>query len=303
MGSTAISSVNSEQLRIRNLQPPATPLPQIPSPFLSPLSTIKSASTKESIVSSRPTLPPSHNYTLEALHSCLDTEKVTTESAQLHRKQMETRKVFQNQLDDEAWEALKAEAAATRSSNTWSIVSDVSEYVLTLPLILSGSGVLAAGGAAVLVGRVIQDSGIAQAAAAWWSNSSETQQRIANVIETTTASLSLGLSIGGGIWAYKTGAFALVSRSAFMEKAKQILGFSGAALSTTSNLGKAFSQKHLGDARAKDITIDSERMNLQQQATLQNLDAKKAMENAVAFTKAASEIVKASEDILQQEDL
>lgn len=233
---------------------------------MSSASSIEGVDEAPTIPSHRPALERPH-YMYNVLRAHAKTEESTTRASKLFDEQIKKDMAEMERLSAEKEEALKHEAEAAASRDTWETLSNISQYIAGAGAIALGTALggvpgylLVAGGVAGIGSRVIHDTNLLQAAVAWYTKSGELQKKLTNRIEMGLFFLQMGLGLAGGYSAWTAGAFAASNASILgvTDKLSGAISAASSAFSISSNIGKAIYDKRVLDYKAKTTELNAE---------------------------------------------
>lgn len=273
MSLEALDSFDDDDLRLRNIanifaSSPFTPTTPTLAPPRSHLSSIAPVAPREPALAA-----PQQNMMYKILGSHRETERITTKAANVFEGEIAKSMADVEKLSAERQEALENEARNVKSRATWSTLSTVAQYISGASMIALG---FAAGGVpafllvtAGIIGignRVLHDTNLLQAGAAWLTKSEELQQKYIRYFEMTAFILQMGLGLAGGFAAWYTGALgaAQITNVAIKDKLKSIIAGASGILSVGGKIGTAYYDKKIAyiHARMKEIEADTNINNL-----------------------------------------
>lgn len=169
-----------------------------------------------------------------------------------------------DRLDREKLEALRKQAAASKSRDTWGVLVNVTQYLASGASMILAMSCYANGavGAAIflflsggvgMTTRVLEDMGAWKAVAAWLAKTEERQKKIESQIEMAMFFLSFSLALGGAFWARSAGALALAAAAepaAWLNGAARAVGLAGNIGGTAARFGQALFEKNISYLQA-----------------------------------------------------
>lgn len=233
-----------------------TPLP------LSGMSTIERAQKELSIEA-----PVKKNMLLPLFDTEMEMEKLTNDASKLFEKDLLENQSGLDERFKEREALLQKEAEVTKSRATWGALSAVSQYISSTSSIVLGLSLGGAAGACLIGAGVIgmgtraaHDARFLETAVQWITQSQELQEKITKQVELGAFVLQLGLTIGGGFWAWRAGAFAAshIPGGVIKEKLASILNGASMATSMTAQLGIRYYEKKAAHMHARLRDIDTE---------------------------------------------
>jgi hypothetical protein len=269
-----------DDLWVRGLRGLPAPITPSMANGLSPASSIAKSSAAEPASPSRPELEPPKHWMYSRLNTHSELERIADKQTHLLDSQVKQQTAEIEQIEKEKAEKLRKSAEAMQSQHTWSVLSNVAQYLMSGSTIMLGAAVLPAaplaGGCLILSGitglggRVMHDMGAYPAIAAWLTQSEELQKKIATRLEMGTLFLSFGLGLGGGAWAHSMGALATA------DKAQKIIA--GVALGAGIGKGVAEIKGSLLKKRSTHLEADIQEMQVRIDQLYQDMyqDAREA---------------------------
>jgi hypothetical protein len=179
-----------------------------------------------------------------------------------HRLMGEMEKVREDQE-----QTLREQAEETKARTTWGTLAVVAQYIAGAGSAVLGAAcggipgaMLIAAGVIGLGERALKDSNLLNVGTAWLTESKELQKKIANNIETGAFYLQMGLSVAGGIGAWRAGTHIAAQKTV----ASTLTGASS-ALALTSRVGTSYHDKKLSHLYARSKDLDTRAFNANQQ--------------------------------------
>ncbi len=258
------------------LQPLLNPILPVPLGSASPISSIDVAEQRPTTAKRQsPALPlPSKNIMLEVLRAHNETERLTGKQTDIFHAEVTQNSADLEKLSGEKDEALRKEAEAAKSRDSWSAFSNIAQYITGIGTIFVGTtmggvpgAVMVAAGVVGTGNRIIQDSGFLKAAVAWYTQSDELQRKITHQIETTASALSLGLGLAGGAAAWYAGTFAVASGVELAQKISIATTTASTIAGASSQVGVNVYNKRKSDILATMKEIDLKMTTASQKTT------------------------------------
>ncbi len=278
--------------RTKNIQGVGAPLPS--QPLLPPVKTPSGLSSISSLDQSdqevhvpqhRPILSaPQKNIMYSLIKAHNETERLANKSTDLFNVQVTQSLGEIDKLTTERQEAIRKEAEAAKSRDTWSTLSTVAQYVAGAGAVAFGVAIgglpgfcIAGAGFAGTVNRLAQDTQFI----AWYTKSEELQQIIKQKIEMSAFCLEMGLGLAGGLWAWQAGAFAAARGASAVEmvrKASSIISGASVVAGAGSKIGQQFYNKRSSDLTARMKELESEITTAGQNLTQETTRMRKELE-------------------------
>lgn len=262
---TCSIDIDDEELKTRSIQaiktgapPSLLPTQPVPEGITLGTSSIKEIDVSPIVPAHRPVLQEPH-YMYKVLHAQAEVEESTARSSQLFDAQMKKDLQEMDRLSLEKHEALKKQAEAAATRDTWETFSNIGQYIAGAGAVALGSALggipgylLVAGGVAGIGNRVIKDTNLLQTAVAWYTKSEELQKTLTQRIEMGLFFLQMGLGLAGGYSAWTTGAFAATNLSALdvSQKLSGMFSAASSAMAVTGRVGSSIYDKQVNDHHA-----------------------------------------------------
>ncbi len=262
---------------------------------LSGASSISSVERNSPLAPLKPKLAPpvavcGKSYLLDIIDLHNEAEEITTAIIDHTSEQIRSDMALLDKFSNERAAALEQHAREIAARETWGVWATIAQYITTAASVVLGIGLLSnpatatAGGFLIASGglglgnRVLNDLGVWNVIPTYFTESVETQQKVARWIDTGMYFLSVGLGLAGGIMAYQAGAFATASKDEIAQKVGQIMGIAGTVMGAATRFGGALADRRALRLQADLKLIDAKNFSLRQEVNDQTADIKKAIE-------------------------
>lgn len=233
---------------------------------LSSVSSIRPTEKETPIPQHRPSLAaPNIMHALIATYN--KTESLLNKRAQIFDVEVSKAMADIDKLSTEKQEALEKEVEAVKARETWSTLSNIAQYIMSIGTITLGFALggipglcLGLAGGVGITNRVAHDTNLLQAGVEWYTKSNELQRKITQTIEMGAFFLQMGLGLAGGILAWQSGALsaAQVNGAVVQKKVESVLAGAGGVVSATSRVGMSYYDKKMAYLQAHMRDLDTQ---------------------------------------------
>lgn len=250
---------------------------------ISATSSISRTEDESRAIRNRPQLElPKQHYMIELLDLHYRVEGAVSKELVVFKAQAKIDLAEIEKLEKEKDDALRKNAEDAASRSNWSVLGNVAQYLAAGTSIAVGLSIgpagwgswLIASGAVGLGNRIVRDTVGWQSVSAWFTKSVETQKRLVQRIELGFLAIELGTGLAGGLGSAAAGSFSAIANAPRLDNARKLVGtlhMTSSAMTSTSKLGRAFTEKRLSDLQAKMRLLDARaeqiRMEMHQQVT------------------------------------